>query len=120
MTNPFTSTTPATDPFRMPDGYMDDFTTRLMARIPEPEHVSVKPIRRSLWQTVRPYLSAAAVVAVVALGTKALQQNTPASGYETATQTTVANASDNTQQDELYSYLMLDDSSLYNYNNEQQ
>ena len=107
------------DPFRTPDGYFGDFTARIMDRIPK-ETISVKPVRRTLWQVVRPYLSAAAVIAVVALGTKALQQGTPATGYGSATQTVVATADDNLSQDELYSYLMLDDQSIYAYNNDQQ
>ena len=118
MTIPFNSTANPVNPFRMPDGYIDDFASRLMVRIPEPSE-AVKPVRRTLWQTVRPYLSAAAVVAVVALGTKALQRSEPATGYANDTQAAVVTVADNSSQDEFYSYLMLDDQSLYTYDYEQ-
>lgn len=112
MTIPFNPTANPVNPFRMPDGYIDDFTSRLMARIPEPQEAA-KPVRRTLWQTLRPYLSAAAVIAVVAIGTKTLQQRKPAMGYANNTQTAEATVADNAIQDELYTYLMLDDQSLY-------
>lgn len=117
MTIPFNPTADPVNPFRMPDGYIDNFASRLMARIPETSE-TVKPVRRTLWQVVRPYLSAAAVVAVVALGTKALRQREPASGYAN-TQTAVVTVADKSSQNELYTYLMLDDQSLYTYDYEQ-
>lgn len=119
MTTHFNPDARPADPFRIPEGYFDSFTARMMDRIPQPE-VQKKPIRLSLWQSLRPYVSAAAVIAVVALGTKAMQNATPATGYDNNAKTVVATANDNASQDDLYSYLMLDDQSIYAYNYEQQ
>ena len=118
MNTPFTLPTPAESPFRVPEQYFSDFTSRMMARIPEAKSVE-KPHSRSLWQTLRPYLSAAAVVAVVALGTKALQRTTPAPGYGMETQYSAASIDQADSQDEFYSYLMLDDQTIYAYQDEQ-
>ncbi len=119
MTIPLNSSASSQQPFRVPEGYFETLTSRVMAHIPETTSPAA-PQRRTLWQIVRPYLSAAAVVAVVALGTKSLQQSVPAAGYQQEVQTQVATAADNLLNDELYSYLMLDDQSLYNYSDEQQ
>ncbi|MBP3227845.1 MAG: hypothetical protein J6M53_03555 [Bacteroidaceae bacterium] len=117
MTIPFNPAAEPVSPFRIPDGYFDTLTERVMAHVPE-QAPAVQLPRRSLWQVVRPYLSAAAVVAVVALGTKALQRAEPAAGYAAPTQFSVATAPSNALSDDLYSYLMLDDQSLYAFNDE--
>lgn len=118
MNTPFKLPTPAVPPFRVPEQYFSDFTDRVMAHIPETTSAH-KPLKLSLWQAVRPYLSAAAVVAVVAIGTKALQQTTPATGYGNETQLSAVTAEPTESQDELYSYLMPDDQSFYAYQDEQ-
>ena len=104
MNTPFTLPSTPDTPFRVPEAYFSDFTSRMMARIPE----------------VRPYLSAAAVIAVIALGTKAMQHNNPATDYPDEKQLSTVSTTPTDSQDELYSYLMLDEQSLYNYQDELQ
>ncbi|MBQ7635193.1 MAG: hypothetical protein IJS89_06455 [Bacteroidaceae bacterium] len=118
MTIQFNPDAPRCDAFKVPDRYFDALPARVMARIPEVA-AEERTVRRPLWHVLRPYLSAAAVVAVVALGTKAIQQREPAAGYGMQTQSAAVVAEENIQQDELYSYLMVDDHNLYPYSDEQ-
>lgn len=119
MNTPFTLPTTPDSPFRVPEAYFSDFTSRMMARIPEPV-TNVKPLKPTIWQMVRPYLSAAAVIAVIALGTKAMQHNNTATSYPHEKQLSTVVTTPTDSQDELYSYLMLDEQSLYNYQDELQ
>ena len=55
------------DGFTVPEGYFEDFAGRMMAQLPpRPElETPVAPSRRSLWQTVRPFVYMAAMFAGV-------------------------------------------------------
>lgn len=60
---------PASDGRRVPEGYFDDFTARMMAKLPErPELDDMgreQAVVRTRWQRVRPYVYMAAMFAGV-------------------------------------------------------
>lgn len=51
------------DGMTVPDGYFDDFATKMMAKLPEMEWEKPSPtvVPRSFWQRVRPYVYLAAM-----------------------------------------------------------
>lgn len=53
------------DGMRVPDGYFADFARRMEAALPEQpwEKPEAKPVPRTLWQAVRPYVYMAAMFA---------------------------------------------------------
>jgi len=51
-------------PFQVPEGYFDDFASKLMAQLPEKDARVIK-MQPTLWQRFRPYAVAASVVAVI-------------------------------------------------------
>lgn len=59
-----------TNPFSVPEGYMEDLTANIMSRIPEKSSVETKKI--SMMDRVRPWLYMAAVFAGMGLFFKAL------------------------------------------------
>ncbi len=88
------------NPFQMPDGYFENFTDRLMARIAEeekkePERVVAKTISMTPWRKMMRY-AAAVVVVAGCLGGGALLYNR----LQTADSLLVADAMDFTWDDE--------------------
>ena len=57
-------------PFRVPDGYMEGLTNRIMERLPEPPVVEAESV--SLVERIRPWLYLAAVFAGMGLFFKAI------------------------------------------------
>lgn len=48
------------NPFKVPDGYFDDFTTQLMDKLPEkPDAIDERPVTR--WAKLKPYVYMAAM-----------------------------------------------------------
>ena len=52
------------NPFRMPDGYLDSFEDRLMARIAAEEAEATQP-KRPVWRILKPALTLAAMFALI-------------------------------------------------------
>jgi hypothetical protein len=53
------------DPFKVPEGYFEEFTARVMEQLPE---LSVeKPKMTNLWERVKPYIYMAALFAGISL-----------------------------------------------------
>ena len=53
------------NPFKVPEGYFDNFTENMMSRLPDRIVVETKPI--SLWMRVKPWVYMAAMFAGIAL-----------------------------------------------------
>jgi hypothetical protein len=112
------------NPFRVPDGYFDQLTERVMAQLPEreqtAEHVSLSSSRpKSRLVALRPWMYAAAcTVAAVFMGVALYF-------HQTKEEQTLANAdvnasasTTNTESqyiDEYADYVMLDNAEIYAY-----
>lgn len=118
-------------PFKVPEGYFADFTTRLMAQIPEAATVAPvalqckaggypRPGFTPASRIVRfiPWLGTASVAALVALFA---QINIPATYDkgdvmpELSLQTSTMTSEEAAEADALYDYMMLDNSNLVSY-----
>ena len=54
----------ADNPFRMPEGYLDSFEDRLMARLAAEETEATQP-KRPVWRILKPALTLAAMFALI-------------------------------------------------------
>lgn len=107
------------DPFVVPEGYFDTFASRLMAQLPEAEApASVAPVRMTLLQRLKPWLSAAAVIAVVAVCTQALRHRVPQLTQHNYTHTAQASSAD-VEADNLSNFYLFDNQAIYDYTTEQ-
>lgn len=107
------------DPFRVPDGYFDDFTGRLMSRLPDaPEApvVNMQITKGSLWMRYRKYVAIAAAsvcIGIVSVGTYFHHK------AEVADKNNVAgvemSSSSYSTMDALTDYTMLDSDDMYAY-----
>ena len=99
-------------PFKVPEGYFDDFATRMMEMLPEQE-AKVVEMKPSVWLRWRPYVAAASICAVICgsalfyFGQQNTEQTTAHSGMNTpATEISMEQAAD---------YVMIDNDDIYNY-----
>ena len=107
-------------PFRVPDGYFDTLTERVMARIPENE-VKFVPKPQPRWHTAwRAYAAVAAMVAIL-FGTGIYLYNNESDSSQQAAPvvaTTSATPSDYIEEDNFEAvadYIMADDHDFYAY-----
>lgn len=102
--------------FRVPEGYFDNFTSRLMANLPEQEAkiVEMRPQRRTKLRIIS--IAAASVCAVMlSLGTY-LGVNRHDSHQTPAASVSFADAQrESVAVDAMANYTMLDNEDMYNY-----
>lgn len=106
------------EPFKVPDGYFDDFTSKLMERLPErPEHqLAVTPLRSRQTRLWRFLSVAAALVCAMVMGATLYLGI-----YKTHDTTSVAlNSHDETKAiygdfDQMADYTMADNEDFYAY-----
>jgi len=55
------------NPFRVPEGYWEGLTDRMMEKLPEKEFVPVEPRKVTIMEYVRPWLYLAAIIAGMGL-----------------------------------------------------
>lgn len=96
------------NPFRVPDGYFDQFSTQLMATLPER-----KPKVKPLW--LRPVFYAAASICALFICTGVWLALPAESIQETAQVTTVQLDSADEAFDEAADYMMVDNHDIYAY-----
>lgn len=92
------------NPFRVPDGYFDEFTARLMEQIPK-DGGQAKTLSLRSWL----YAAACIAVAVVMGLTYYFQQPMEAQPSVASTETNT----DNTYIDEVADYAMIDNAEIY-------
>ena len=106
------------NPFRVPEGFFDNFADQLMQQLPEAQMVEMPVIKRkpTKWLKLRPYAIAASFTVLIAAGATLLwngnqQQanNAALAAYPTAQQ------SEDYTIDQLADYAMLDNQDLYSY-----
>jgi hypothetical protein len=94
------------NPFRVPEGYFDDFATQVMAKLPERE---LKPVAKHV--SLRPWMYAAAAL-LVAVFSVTIFFTRMDSRQEQPQQTASAMVSD-TYMDEAADYAMIDNADIY-------
>ena len=106
------------NPFKVPDGYFDTLTTRVMENIPE-NQVRMIPVQndnhvsKKWWRVVA--AAAAVIVAVFGVGLY-MQLDDNATQVKTATvQQSSSSATTETNIDAMADYIMCDDYELYAY-----
>lgn len=102
------------DPFAVPQGYFEQLHANLASRLPlalaEPQKARIVPLTG--WQRVRPWLSAAAVVALMAITTHTLRSRVAADAQYVTTGIIAMNG-ETAESDAVYDYLMLNSNSIY-------
>lgn len=107
-------------PFRVPEGYFDDFASQLMQSLPDQVSAPVAkvvPMGRLGWRRARPFSIAAASVCAVIFGWGVYSHGGKSSGSSSvdfATHTTVGSNSYSTV-DAMADYTMLDTEDMYAY-----
>ena len=96
------------NPFRVPEGYFEQFSDSLMSHLPEQETSTLVVKEPSLWDKVKPWVYMAAMFAGAALIIRT------ASGQR-ADDTTDSEVQEMEYISEAVDYSMLDDYSLYVY-----
>ncbi len=108
---------PFQDSFKVPDGYFDTLTERIMEKIPE-ESASEKAVSVNMWRRYSFRAAAAVALVVIGIGTYSLFQKNET--YEPRQQTAaVAEKQTNGQSaeaiDQVADYIMCDNHDLYAY-----
>lgn len=68
------------NPFKVPEGYFEELTERIMAQLPEQEPIEKEPETVSLWERVRPILYLAAMFVGLGLFFKVIAPDEEAAG----------------------------------------
>ena len=105
-------------PFRVPDGYFENLTERIMDGLPEVEKKpAMKPVRISMWDRVKPWVYMAAMFVGAALIIRV------ATGITAQDKTVVATSDDMEWEmsylDNVMDYSMMDSYQLYVYLSEE-
>ncbi len=105
------------NPFRVPDGYFENFTSEVMNRLPEKEKVATVHNEPTTWQKVRPWLymtamfiGAALIIRVASTDHKPAVDRVAAEESETEIEY-INMAVDNSMLDDYSLYVYLADSS---------
>lgn len=107
-------------PFRVPEGYFDDFTSQLMQNLPQKGPVpaaKIIPTRLSVWKRFRPVSIAAASICVAIFGVRVYVQNHHQNSADVQ-ETPMAHASPASSysaMDAMADYTMLDMEDMYTY-----
>lgn len=103
------------NPYRVPDNYFEQFTSRIMEQLPE-HQIGENEVREpSRWQRLRPFLYMAAMFCLLLTGGKWLQFYTEhQQATETAEQTAQSTEEYN-YMDDMINYAMIDEELVYSY-----
>lgn len=97
-------------PFRVPDGYFENFADRLMQQLPEKESIEEPTVR--LWDRVKPWLYMAAMFVGLMFSIRTLIGTDPAA--EPAASETIAGIPVD-DIEPIMDYTLMDDYTLYQY-----
>ena len=112
-----------TNPFKVPEGYFDNLTRRVMDNLPEQESKKTTAKRQTVIVKMAKWISAAAAVAVLLICVKTFMPETKESATET-TKVTVAKNNDAKEPEyvseeeyeiEVMRYAMIDREDIYSY-----
>lgn len=104
------------NPFRVPEGYFEGFTSEIMNRLPEKEHIAELHKEPTLWEKVRPWLymaamfvGAALIIRVASTGHTSDATDMMASEEDEAEMEYINMAVDNSMMDDYSLYVYLAD-----------
>lgn len=106
-------------PFKVPEGYFDDFTTKIMAQIPgEPEAVGQTAVsapeqKVTLFARIKPYLYLAAMISGLAFGVKVYKYQQQYYAQKHQTVATVTPTQADSYVDEICDFAMIDDHDVF-------
>lgn len=103
--------------FRVPDGYFDTLTDKVMARLPEQQPVQLH-VEHRRWRLRRPAILAAAsvIAAMFSIGVVMHQNKNHADALQMQAQTAVASEVSTTKAiDQIANYSMMDNDDMYAY-----
>lgn len=100
------------NPFRVPDGYFEEFAQDLMSKLPEKEYLSITE-EPTLWQRVKPWLYMTAMFCGLMLSAKIFVGNTPQNDFPSITQAEAESLTDQDWEHIVSHSMMMDDYELY-------
>lgn len=101
------------NPYRVPDNYFEQFTSRMMEQLPEHQIGEDETREPSRWQRLRPFLYMAAMFCLLLTCGKWLQFYTDHQ-TEKAEQT-AQTTEENNYMDDMINYAMIDEELVYSY-----
>ena len=103
-------------PFKVPEGYFEDFAAQMMDKLPEQEAKVIR-MKPQGWKKFRPFAYAAACVcaAIFCVGTYLHQNNASGNELSQSVATTVQPKSTYSAIDEVADYTMMDNVDFYAY-----
>lgn len=104
-------------PFRVPEGFFDNFAEQMMQQLPEAQTVemTVEKSRKGVWARLRPMAIAASAALLMAVGATMLwNNNSEEKAAALAAYPTTQQSQDYTI-DQMADYAMLDNQDFYNY-----
>lgn len=106
--------------FRVPDGYFDSLTDRVMARLPEQDAAPLKVTRRRWHAQRRAVLAAASVIAAVfSIGIVMHSGKGQGNAMQASAQTAAATETTTSKTiDQIATYSMMDNEDMYAYMSE--
>lgn len=110
-----------TNPFKVPEGYFDNLTRRVMDSLPEQENISRIPKKKAIVTTMTKWFSAAAAVVVLLLCIKIFVPDTTENTVPNAAATAKEEApeqdfvSEEEYEIEVMRYAMIDREDIYSY-----
>lgn len=100
------------NPFRVPDGYFEEFAQDLMSKLPEKEYLPITE-EPTLWQRVKPWLYMTAMFCGLMLSAKIFVGNTPQNDFPSITQAEAESLTDQDWEHIVSHSMMMDDYELY-------
>ncbi len=102
------------EPFKVPDGYFNDFADQLLANLPERNSSQIVNLHSTRWNKFRTLsIAAASIVAVVFSASLYLYNNTDKMPVEVAHAKHIQATSSTANFDEMANYAMIDNEELY-------
>ena len=104
-------------PFRVPEGFFDNFAEQMMQQLPEAQTVemTIEKSRKGVWARLRPMAIAASAALLMAVGATMLwNNNSEEKAAALAAYPTTQQSQDYTI-DQMADYAMLDNQDFYNY-----
>lgn len=103
------------NPYRVPDNYFEQFTSRIMEQLPE-HQIGENEVREpSRWQRLRPFLYMAAMFCLLLTGGKWLQFYTEHQQATETTEQTAQSTEEYNYMDDMINYAMIDEELVYSY-----
>ena len=101
------------NPFRVPEGYFENFNVQMMQQISEQKSPELKPMAKTVWMRKPMYYAAACVCALLISATAWLLMSNPDTNVSTPVQLASQQEVQDEEFDEAADYMMLDNHEIY-------